>query len=179
MTWFFRSSKAKSAALSAITPFVEKTRVQLGHIPDYSWRRPYMIGFVTTLITLIAQRRAHGSIDSDQLALVQLETWMELTQLADDQIGEDIQILSASNDPAFVSGCENAVVFCRVFYGDVSGLSIEDLSPTEIDTMSRPFNGGNRDLYDGGIQAQNGMTNKAGELTFTLWEKFFNERLKD
>ncbi len=167
MRLFWKSSRAKRAAISTIAPLVELSRSQIGTIQDQLWRQPYMIGFLSTLITLTALR--NGELDSEQMGLTQLEAWAAITGLQDDQIGEDIQLLSADADAHFLVGCTNAAVFYRVLNGETPVENFRDFSaaPTQASAWFTPFGFNDKPSFG-----------KGGEFAEALWVEFFNEHVK-
>lgn len=76
-----------------------------------------MIGFLTMLISLLAQRRTGCRLNSERLGLLQGDAWQDLTGLPDDRIGEDVCLLSAEYDREFVGGCLAAAHFANAYYG--------------------------------------------------------------
>jgi hypothetical protein len=105
----FRGSRS---AVAAIRPFVEHSRMQI-EFPDSVWLSPYFVGFLGTLITLIASR-AVQALDTDELASVQTKSWAMITGMHPALIGSEISTLSAACHPHFTMGCHNA---CAVFEG--------------------------------------------------------------
>ncbi|MES0812324.1 hypothetical protein ABLO27_22735 [Roseibium sp. SCPC15] len=107
MLELWKSWRARRAAVTTIRPLVERTRFVNGHITDDRWMDAYMVGFLTMLITLIAQRRVH-SIGSDALGNVQADAWQDITGLPGELVGEEACLLSANGHRDFMRGCENA-----------------------------------------------------------------------
>ena len=99
--------RARKAAVSAIRPFVERTRFANGEISEDRWLDAYMIGFVTMLITRIATDRVHA-IDTEALGIVQANAWQDITGLPGELMGEEACLLSAGNHSDFCRGCQNA-----------------------------------------------------------------------
>jgi hypothetical protein len=104
--------RARSSAVAAIRPFVDRSRLQT-EIPDSLWLAPYFVGFLGTLITLMAAR-AVGALDTDDLAAVQSKSWAVITGMNAAVIGNEICALSTAGEPHFTIGCRNA---CAVFEG--------------------------------------------------------------
>lgn len=100
------SYHARQAAIGLIGPRLAESRVRLGAIPVGTWRDPYIIGFLSMLITLIATEAR--SLQPEQLADVQTSAWSALTATEGVAIGEDILVLSAAGNADFVDGCRCA-----------------------------------------------------------------------
>ncbi len=166
MHLFWKSSRAKRFAISSISPLVESSRVHVGKIHDQTWRQPYMIGFVSTLITLSALRVE--KLDSDQIGLTQLEAWTAITGVHDDQIGEDIQLLCATADEHFLAGCHNANVFDKVYNTEppVDPMYNFTTPPDQSEPHHRAFSSSDHTSFS-----------KNGELAEALWGEFFIEHL--
>lgn len=110
--------RARRAAVSVIAPLVESSRERLGQ--DFmlaAWLRPYIVGFLSMLITLIAREETGRRLSDDMLARTQLDAWRAITGLDDDRIGEDICLLSAAREERFMAGCADAVRFASAYYG--------------------------------------------------------------
>jgi hypothetical protein len=113
---FWRAGCGRKAAVAAIGPLVERSRSRLGGIPEGVWLDPYMIGFLVTLITLIAKREAQIYTDSG-LAHVQSSAWAAITGMREDFFGEQVVALSASSKGGFSNGVHNALIFAQALYG--------------------------------------------------------------
>jgi hypothetical protein len=107
---FWKTRRARRAATAAILPFVDGTRQRLGVIPDSIWDHPYVIGFVATLITLLATHEA-GSLDVASLASIQSGAWVRITNMPGHRVGEEICFLSTAQDAMFMKGCRDAEAF--------------------------------------------------------------------
>jgi hypothetical protein len=93
-----------------ILPLVQGSRVRCRGIADGTWLDPYMIGFLTMLITLSARHKV-GRLDSLNLGLVQQEAWADITGMRPEVLGEHALNLSVSGDDTFALGCHNAIAF--------------------------------------------------------------------
>jgi hypothetical protein len=113
---FLRVGRGRKAAVATISPLVARTRARM-LIADAIWLDPYMIGFLTMLITLIARREA-GITTSQALADVQSSAWSEITGLSHETVGDEIAFLNAAHDDAFEIGCRDALVFGQALYGE-------------------------------------------------------------
>jgi hypothetical protein len=102
--------RGRKAAVATILPLVEESRLRCQGIADGTWLDPYMIGFMTMLITLAARHKV-DRIDSLFLGLVQQEAWAEITGMRPEVLGEHALELSVSDNRMFVLGCQNAVAF--------------------------------------------------------------------
>jgi hypothetical protein len=125
MYGFWKARKARRAAAALITPFVSQTRQRLGEIPDSAWSSVYMIGFMSTLITLFAERDA-GALGASALASVQSRAWSDITRTESILLGEEICFLSTAGDRTFELGCYNAAYFFEALQ---IGQSERDESP--------------------------------------------------
>ena len=111
--------QGRKAAVAAILPRVNQSRRHLNGIPDLAWLDPHLVGFMVTLITLVARRECNVP-DTQALGLVQSEAWAEITGMRPDLIGDEVLALSAARHNAFELGCRNAVSFAEAFYGSLS-----------------------------------------------------------
>jgi hypothetical protein len=157
------TARAKRAAISTIGPLVEATRARLGGIPAAAWQQPYLLGFMSMLIALVAMHHARGRLRSDQLGLIQLEALARIAGVQDDRIGEQICFLSALDDESFLAGCRNAWLFLRAYHGEPAPADTDELEgeiPDDIDlaTDVRPFGRG-------------------GLLAAALWRRCFERHL--
>ncbi len=91
-------------------PFIEETRRQFGSNCNGTWESPYVIGFLTNLITLVAMEAADPD-PNDALGLVQSESWQALTGVSAHLIGEKISLLSMAENEDFYRGRGNAARF--------------------------------------------------------------------
>ena len=109
--------RARDAALELLLPFVEASRQRFGGIPPTTWRQPYVIGYITMLISLGTQGSSATKLTQHQIGQTQIRAWSEITGHYDPAIGEDILVLSASANPAFLEGCRNAAHFFAACHG--------------------------------------------------------------
>lgn len=102
--------KARRLSRAAIEPFLQ--RAPVGNLPYQAgdWRQPQIIGFLATLVTLIAQRHC-GHMRSHALAAVQADVLHGVTGIGPELIGEDICLLSSREDPDFAAGARGAAAF--------------------------------------------------------------------
>ncbi len=105
-----RIRQARRAAYSALEPFIQKTSINgpNPHVGD--WLQPQILGFLATVVTLIAMRE-YGGLRTHALAAVQSNVLNALTGIGPELIGEEICLLSSRSDPAFAAGCIGAVAF--------------------------------------------------------------------
>lgn len=75
-----------------------------------AWLQPQILGFLATLVTLIAERTC-GELRNHALASVQASVLTALTGVGPELIGEEICLLSSRRDPAFAAGSSGAVAF--------------------------------------------------------------------
>lgn len=161
--------RTRRVVVNAIAPMVACSRRRLGAIPPARWREPYMIGFLTMLISLFAQRRARSAISSERLGLLQGNAWQDLTGLPDDRIGEDVCLLSAEYDREFVGGCIAAARFAEAYYGRHDPLDPEilDVIGSEWAYAQCP-----PDADDLRVFGNNGA------IASALWARYFEDRVR-
>ncbi|HML93097.1 hypothetical protein [Methyloceanibacter sp.] len=103
--------RARKVAVALISPFVEESQTRFSsQLTEHAWLDPYMVGFMSMLISLAAEYTA-GRLDSESAGLVQLEAWQEVTGFPSHLIGEEICLLSSGQDRKFRHGCLNASRF--------------------------------------------------------------------
>lgn len=102
--------KARRLSRSAIEPFLLRGPASSLPLQAGDWRQPQIIGFLATLVTLIAQRHC-GHIRSHALAAVQADVLHAVTGIGPELIGEDICLLSSREDPDFATGARGAAAF--------------------------------------------------------------------
>lgn len=96
-----------------------------------AWLQPQILGFLATLVTLIAERTC-GELRNHALASVQASVLTALTGAGPEVIGEEICLLSSRRDPAFTAGSIGAVAFLDAMNADQSqpggeGSALDDL----------------------------------------------------
>jgi hypothetical protein len=157
MLQFFMMRRVRKAAIADIEPFIDLSRHRLSGIPDATFIEPYMIGYMSALITLCA-RRALPSIATHELALVQGEAWARMTGLSADLFGEETCYLSAARHPDFIDGCRNALAFCTALHGSaVTDGFLADWAQPDVESGEDVF----------------GVATDPQEL----WERFFESRI--
>ena len=118
--WAFELSrvrKARKAAVTVISPIVEKSRHRLGGISEVAWSDPYIIGFMVMLISIIA-RIESGKIAGDSLWLVQCRAWEDITRMRSDMMAEELLLLSTARNRDFELGCHNAATLGSILFGN-------------------------------------------------------------
>jgi hypothetical protein len=162
MIRLWNTARAKRAAISTIAPLVEASRARLGGIPAAAWQEPYLLGFMSMLIALVAMQHTRGHLRSDQLGLIQLEALARIAGVQDDRIGEQICFLSALDDESFLAGCRNAWLFLRAYHGEPApadaDFESEILDNIDPPTDVRPFGRG-------------------GVMAAALWRRCFERHL--
>ena len=129
MFGILKARKARRTATVAIVPFVQQSQQRLGQIPESAWSSAYVIGFLSTLITLVAMREA-GSLGTDLLASVQADAWSDITGQDNILLGEQMCELSTAGDPSFDQGCHNATRFFEALDAVEADLSAGHLDAT-------------------------------------------------
>ena len=118
--------KARRMAHAAIDPFLRRDPAGTAILQAGDWLHPQIIGFLATLVTLIAQRHC-GPMRSHALAAVQAHVLNAVTGIGPELLGEEICLLTSHEDPAFAAGARGAVAF------------LERLRPTtELDELGAP-----------------------------------------
>ena len=115
--------RGRRAAVATISPLVERSRTSLNGIPDIAWRDPYLVGFMLTLITIVARIESRALQDHD-LSLVQSQTWKAITGMDADLIGEDALTFSNSHPREFQHGCYSATMVASRLCGAAAVASI-------------------------------------------------------
>lgn len=144
---------AQKAAIALLGPRVDGTRRQLGPIPQGAWLDPYIVGFITTLATIVAQRQTTGLGDTG-LALVQSHVWSQLSGQSDTLIGSEIILLSLSDEPQFGRGCRAAMRF-------IAGLPSDMMAA--------------RQGWPGGLVS---LPAQQGDIDLDRWPDFFDRRIE-
>lgn len=121
--------KARRLAHATIAPFLDRNLGTGETLQAGDWLQPQIIGFLATLVTLLAQRHC-GPMRSHALAAVQSKVLNVVTGIGPELIGAEICLLSSREDPAFATGALGAAAF------------VEALSPQseldEIEAMRMP-----------------------------------------
>jgi hypothetical protein len=156
MFGFWKAHKARKAAADAITPFVGQTRQRFGDIPESAWSNAYVIGFVTTLITLFANRDA-GALGDSLLASVQAGAWSDITQSESVLLGDEVCFLSTAGDGIFELGCRNAIAFFEAL--DAASLRREE---------------GRFDIADAEPDGYWALAQTGGDSCAGLWMNYFD-----
>ncbi len=102
--------KARRLAHATIAPFLQRDPGACVTLQAGDWLQPQIIGFLATLVTLLAQRHC-GPMRNDALAAVQSEVLNTVTGIGQELIGAEICLLSSREDPAFTTGAHGAVAF--------------------------------------------------------------------
>jgi len=157
MLQLLRVRRGRKAAVAALAPHVEASRHRLDGIPDGVWLEPYMVGFMSMLITLVAGRAANP-LGQQAMGLVQIGAWAEITGMKPELVGEEICLLSSNSDGAFAAGCRNAAVFLDAYYGESLAGEIANWART-------------------GAEEPNIDRLHAGSDPAALWAHFFDTRI--
>lgn len=155
--------------VNLIAPMMASSRRRLGTIPPARWREPYMIGFLTMLISLLAQRRTGCRLTSERLGLLQGDAWQDLTGLPDDRIGEDVCLLSAEYDREFVGGCLAAAHFADAYYG-----RHDPMDPEIIDVVGGEW----ANTHVSSEADDERVFGKNGAIARALWARYFEDRVR-
>lgn len=162
--------RATRSASAIISPLVERSRRRRRGLSPDIWRQPYVIGFISSLITLIAARVACRRLESNRLGSIQLACWTAVTGQPDDEIGEDICMLSANRDEAFMLGCHNAGVFLAAYCGEPLN-SAEGFFETGFDDQQ------SRMQQSAAGEENLEIYGKGGIVACFLWQQFFDAQI--
>lgn len=166
----WKRRRARRAAIAALAPLVTDSRRRLHVIPESAWLEPYMLGYLTTLITLLAEREV-GRLDTDALGLVQAEAWAKITGQSEHLIGEEVSFHSVMGNRQFREGCMNAELFFRALLGGAVAPppgGDEDWSRAVTQSFG-PEAGGVTDAVP--------LFMEGGALAASLWGRFFEARV--
>ena len=165
-----RARRMRRAAAQTIGPWVDRSRRRLGAIPDEKWRDPYMMGFLASLISVLAERATRGRVSDDALGMVQSEAWAEITGVRYLPFGEEVCLLSSNGDPAFRRGCSNALTFTRLVLDgslDATADVAEAFAPQDFETV--PIAPAAEDDF--------AVFGRGGATAAVLWEQYFERAI--
>lgn len=111
--------RASKAAVAALAPMLRHSRQRMGGIGDDVWVDPYVVGFLVMLIS-IAARLEIADIGEAPLRRVQARAWRAVTSARGELMTEQLAVFDATRDDDFVRGCQDAVRFGGMLFGDVS-----------------------------------------------------------
>ena len=179
MFGFGKSAKACNEAVGTLKPLVANSDQRLGGISEHAWYTPYMIGYMSMLISLIAKQQTNGEISDEQLGRTQQDAWAKITGRAHDSIGEEICVLSVGRDISFKTGCENALQFMQALCGES-----DQLDPSVLDLIEKA----ERDFLpdstlstinetDEHLALQQDLYGKGSTLAQLLWIGFFDDHI--
>ncbi|WP_342358823.1 hypothetical protein [Terrarubrum flagellatum] len=164
---FGKAARARKAAVGVIAPLVAQTRERLREIPAHAWLDPYLIGFMATLITIIARQR-FAACDSRLLASIQEAAWGEITGLPPELLGQEIIALSMAQNRNFISGCQDSFAIAKRIFCEAATSSAaagwSDLSPGALTESA---------FGDGEIAA---ALDERADLA-RLWIEYFDARI--
>jgi hypothetical protein len=126
MLQLWKARRGRKAALSLIAPFIERSRLELGGIPDTAWSDAYLVGFLVMLASLEASDEA-GTLKSYALGIVQSETLSKLSGQAADTVGEVICALSTEGSSCFSAGCRDAAAFHAALHQQTRDYPLPDV----------------------------------------------------
>ena len=95
--------RARRLAHATLDPFLRGAAGTADGLQAGDWLHPQIIGFLATLVTLVAQRDC-GPMRSDTLAAVQADVLNAVTGIGPELIGEEICLWSSRADPALPKG---------------------------------------------------------------------------
>lgn len=102
--------RARRLAHATIAPFLQRDPSANVTLQAGDWLQPQIIGFLATLVTLLAQRHC-GPMRNHALAAVQSDVLNAVTGIGPELIGAEIFLLSSREDPSFTAGARGAVAF--------------------------------------------------------------------
>ncbi len=116
---------------------------------------------------------------TDQIGLAQLEAWIAITGYQDDQIGEDIQLLSAQADPDFLCGCQNAALFEQTLNNEQQSHAPDTYQdPNNEDVFSSPHNGAEFSDFGTATFQHHSLASQRDKLSSALWSEFFDDHIR-
>ena len=125
-----RIRRARRLAHATLEPFLRGGSGGGDGLQAGDWLHPQIIGFLATLVTLVAQRDC-GPMRSHALAAVQADVLNEVTGIGPELIGEEICLWSSRGDPAFAAGVGGAAAFLETMSargGDPNGNEATDVA---------------------------------------------------
>jgi hypothetical protein len=163
MLQLLKVRRGRNAAIAAIGPLLEGSRYRLDGIPDSVFAEPYMLGFLSVLISAAA-KHAVPSADPQSLGLIQAETLSRLTGISADLFGENICYLSGTRHKDFVDGCMNALAFAAALDGRGTQATVADPAafPGQL-------------LDDGSLRVRAG--DAVAGSAHELWQQYFEARI--
>lgn len=108
--------RARRLAHATLEPFLHRGASDSDGLQAGDWLHPQIIGFLATLVTLLAQR-ACGPMRDHTLAAVQSDVLNAVTGIGPELIGEEICLWSSRGDPAFAAGVVGAAAFLEAMSG--------------------------------------------------------------
>jgi hypothetical protein len=120
--------RARRLAHATLEPFLRRASGGSDALQAGDWLHPQIIGFLATLVTLIAERDC-GPLRSHALAAVQADVLNAVTGIGPELIGEEICLWSSRGDPAFTAGSGGAAAFLEAMSvrgGDPDGGAAAD-----------------------------------------------------
>jgi hypothetical protein len=150
--------RGRRAAVAMIAPLVERSRARLNGIPDTAWRDPYLVGFMLTLITIVARIESR-TLQDRELSVVQSQAWGAITDMNADLIGEDALTLSTSHPREFQYGCHRATIVASHLCGTAAVTSVgyepwqDATNERGASTLLNPVAGNWTDAFDTYIAA--------------------------
>ena len=123
--------RARRLAHATLEPFLHRGLGGSDGLQAGDWLHPQIIGFLATLVTLLAQR-ACGPMRDHALAAVQSDVLNAVTGIGPELIGEEICLWSSRGDPAFAAGAVGAATFLEAMAGRIEPEGGEVPDPTLI-----------------------------------------------
>ncbi|MEO1066281.1 MAG: hypothetical protein AAFW47_02755 [Pseudomonadota bacterium] len=123
---YLKARKAKAAAIAAVAPFVERSRLAFDEAA-INLDAPYAAGFVTVFITNAAVERVQ-TLNEDMMGDVQTGVWWRLFGVDPDLAGQKISLHSASAHPDFAMGCVNGETFSRFLFSVIHIRELQTLA---------------------------------------------------
>jgi hypothetical protein len=160
------------SAVSAFKPWVRLAVAHIGNVPSVAWADPYIVGLITTLITLQVRRTSRNRVRGEYLSRVVLTCWSQITGQSPLGLGLKTRDWVYSRDPQFNEGADNAVKLFRTAYS----------KPDMFDPIvANAMNNAARvepDLVFLFGASQNDHSNRRGAAVALLWDELFVVRLR-
>jgi hypothetical protein len=102
--------RATDAASQAVRPIVAAVQHNYG-LPPHFWTDPFVLGFITTVITFHAKLVTGGRIEGAGLGRVTSDVIASVSNMNGSEILSRVTALTQA-DPDFGAGADNAVTIC-------------------------------------------------------------------
>ena len=135
--------KATEAAVEAVRPLIATVQAQSG-LPNDFWLDPYILGFLSLVISFHARQATEGKAQGEVMGHVLADTFTAVSNANGAAIVRRLTALQQANDPEANRGANDAAVFC--FY--VTGILKDEVehplvkAASQMADASTDFGGG-------------------------------------